>query len=103
MDDKIKKKLKRMTKDELIDLIRTFNFCPNHLGKKLDGGIYGNCLHCGLLEQSNALSEIDIEILNPEPDEYGNRAGLFDIDCDPPGVVRRFRKLLEELRQKSHT
>lgn len=90
------KLLEGLSRAQLSDLVMASNFCFDHLQKRVEGGGTAGCLHCGVLEHSRALSEIDCTITNPRPDEHGNRATMFDLDCDPKGVVERVKRYLEE-------
>jgi hypothetical protein len=89
--------LENLSREQLIDIVLSFNHCHDHLKKKVEGGgVYMGCLHCGEVEKSYALSEIDCMILEgPDCQDY-NVVAPFDLDCDPQGVVKRVYDFLRK-------
>jgi len=91
--------LEGLSRDQLVDLVLAHGLCYEHLETKVLGmGYYANCLHCACVEHDHALSEIDLLILNPEPDEYGNTASIYDCDYYPEGVVKRVETFVKDSR-----
>jgi hypothetical protein len=79
--------------EELKKEIKGYSFCEKHKSK---GGSYANCLHCGLVEMTKALDDIDLLTCDEECREMGGN--LFGVDYNPPGVVERITKLVEQLK-----
>lgn len=102
--DERSKLLEGLSRSQLVNLVLSFSFCKGHLEKHVRSvdslGGYAGCLHCGAIEASAALSEIDILTLGMEPDADGNVVGVYDIDYDPQGVVSRLRKLLKDFPRR---
>ena len=77
---------------ELAAYKQTAPLCDEH---RPQGGVRANCLVCGLIEISHALSEIDY--LCDEPNDM--HVSSYDVHCDPNVVIAHVQKLKDDLAE----
>ena len=81
---------------ELAAYKQTAPLCDEH---RPQGGVRANCLVCGLIELSHALSEIDY--LCDEPNDM--HVSSYDVHCDPNVVIAHVQKLKDDLAAARQT
>lgn len=96
--------LEALSRQQLVDLVMAHGLCYEHLEAKVRaGGTYVGCLHCGAVKDATFLHDIDAAVHEAQGKDNEMECYPYDVDCDPEGVAKRVRELIEAVGLVSAT